>query len=119
MCGIFRNCSPHPKVDSQVRGRVKQNRMPHPSGGSGSRFSTSHSFDETRRFVGDGVRFLSTTGERITASQGFSKNGDPTIVFKGERRVHGNVCQACWGFRLSCSGTRIGHCSEALDDTVS
>jgi hypothetical protein len=60
----------------------------------------------------------STTGQIITATQGWTKDGQtPTIVFKGEIN-HGSVCEACWGYRISCSGSRIGQYAEALDQII-
>lgn len=94
--------------------------MAHPNGGQGNRFSTKHSFSEAYAFVGkNGTAFSSTTGERIRARQGTTRDGEtPTIVFMGEKNRHGSVCHACWGFRGDCSGTRIGQCSEALDAAI-
>lgn len=60
-------------------------------------------------------QFFSTTQKQVTARQGATRDRiTSTIVFEG----HGSVCNACWGFRLSCSGTRIGHCAEALDKVI-
>lgn len=93
--------------------------MAHSKGGSGSSFRTKHAFAGARAFVsGTGVSFPSTTRETITAVKGFARDGTPTIVFHGERNRHGSVCQACWGFRIDCSGSRIGQCAEALDNVV-
>jgi hypothetical protein len=94
----------------------KGERMAHPSGGSGNKFDTLHSFSEAYNFVGaQGIEFPSTTHQQVTARQGMTRDKiTSTIVFEG----HGSVCNACWGFRLNCSGTRIGHCAEALDDFI-
>jgi len=74
---------------------------------------SQHSFARAYSFVGtDGVSFLSTTHECISATQGLAKDGiTKTIAFKGRHTVHGNVCSKCWGFRISCTGSRIGQCS--------
>jgi hypothetical protein len=93
--------------------------MAHPGGGSGSTFSTTHSFAQARAFVAKGRTFRSTTGERIKATQSLAKDGlTPTIVFTGERTRHGSVCWACWGFREDCNGSWIGQCAQALDSVV-
>ena len=91
--------------------------MPHPDGGSGNTFPTRKTFDIAYARVGvGGVAFNSTTGEHITAEQSMAKDGiTRTITFHGASGRIGNVCEACWGYRQSCSGTRIGQCSEALD----
>jgi len=91
--------------------------VPHPDGGQGNYFRTFHTFEQAYAYVvGKGnVEFESTTGERIIARQGQTRGGDSTIVFLGENAVHGNVCRACWGFRINCAGSRIGQCTEALD----
>ena len=91
----------------------------HPNRGSGPTFRTKHAFDMAYAFVGPrGITFQSTPGERITARQGWTKDGQtPTIVFHGKTR-HGSVCVACWGYRISCSGSRIGQCAEALDRII-
>ena len=90
--------------------------MAHPSGGSGNKFDTMHSFLKAYQFVGSqGTEFFSTTQKQVTARQGVTRDRiTATIVFEG----HGSVCNACWGFRLNCSGTRIGHCAEALDKVI-
>ncbi len=89
--------------------------MPHPNGGSGNTFTTIHSFAQAFARVGNGLTFISTTGETIRANQGTTEDGViPTIVFVGENSRHGNVCEACWGYRNNCSGTNIGQCVEAL-----
>lgn len=95
--------------------------MPHPNGGRGNDFHTKHSFKDAFSYVQNSPnqrhQFLSTTNETITASLGMTRDGiHNTIVFHGENggRV-GNVCNACWGYRKNCSGTRIGQCVEGLD----
>ena len=94
--------------------------MPHPQGGQGNMFQTQHTFDEAYAFVGvNGVEFESTTGEQMRAEQGIAQDGiTPTIVLNGERHIHGRVCHACWGYRQSCTGERIGQGVEPLDDIV-
>ena len=94
--------------------------MPHPEGGKGTWFEPKHSFIEAYNHVGPkGLSFISTTGESITAKHGLAQDGTiQTIVFIGSNSRVGNVCVACWGFRESCSGTRIGQCAEALDKQV-
>ncbi len=95
--------------------------MAHPHGGSGSRFDAGQTFWQAYTSVGpQGITFLSTTNEEITARQGFA--GDKTtatIVFHGQRNRHGSVCEACWGFRVDCNGSRIGQCAQALDAAIS
>lgn len=96
--------------------------MPHPEGGQGNSFRTNHTFEEVYQYVGRqrSLDFPSTTGEKIAAKQGTTKDGaTPTIMFIGENNRHGNVCPACWGYRYNCSGTRIGHCVEGLDKQLS
>ena len=94
--------------------------MPHPNGGRGNTFPTTHTFAQAFAHVGRGaVRFNSTTGEPITATTSFAADRvTQTITFEGVNSRHGNVCAACWGFRRNCSGTRIGHCVEPLDNVV-
>jgi hypothetical protein len=93
--------------------------MAHPSGGSGSRFSTQHNFSEAYHFVGAGTTFNSTTGERIKVTSGVAGDGaTPTLVFTGERNVHGRACEACWWFRRDCNGSWVGQCVEALDSLI-
>lgn len=95
--------------------------MAHPNGGSGNTFSTNNSFVQAFRYVGPhGVSFKSTTGEQISARHGKTRDGNTdTIVFMGERSKHGSVCEACWGYRIDCNGSRIGQCAEALDGVIS
>jgi hypothetical protein len=94
--------------------------MPHPNGGQGNTFPTQHSFDQALAAVGSGLQFRSTTDEAIVATTSLAEDGvTQTITFQGENSQHGNVCAACWGFRQNCSGTRIGHCVEALDGVLS
>ena len=93
--------------------------MAHPGGGRGNTFRTDHSFSEAYIHVGAGITFSSTTRERMSARQGLAGDGmTRTIVFIGKRSQHGNVCEACWGYRCNCSGTRIGHCVEGLDANI-
>ena len=94
--------------------------MPHPDGSKGGVFPARHTFAQTFAAVGRaGMQFVSTTGERITARQGVTRDGaTQTIEFDGQHGHIGKVCAACWGFRESCSGTRIGQCTEALDQSV-
>jgi hypothetical protein len=93
--------------------------MPHPKGGQGNTFQVKHSFYQVCNFVGvNGRVFNSNTGEEILAIRGLAQdNKTITIIFNGEKNRHGNVCKACWGFRKNCSGTRVGHCAEALDNS--
>lgn len=94
--------------------------MAHPAGGSGSTFSTKHSFAKAYGFVGsEGATFRSTTGEKIAANQGMALDGvTRTIVFVGTRNRHGSACPSCWGFRIDCNKSRIGQCAEGLDAAV-
>jgi hypothetical protein len=91
--------------------------MAHPKGGSGTRFNPQHRFPDAYAFVGTaGVTVSSTKGDRIEVRRGIA--GDrvtPTLVFTGERNVHGRACAACWGFRKDCNGSWIGQCAEVLD----
>jgi hypothetical protein len=58
-------------------------------------------------------------GEQILARHGKTRDGNTdTIVFIGERSRHGSVCEACWGYRIDCNGSRIGQCAEALDNLI-
>lgn len=102
-------------------GQERENKMAHPNGGRGNTFKTNHTFAQAFRYVGShGVSFRSTTGEEIFARHGKTRDGDiDTIVFIGERSRHGNVCEACWRYRIDCNGSRIGQCAEALDDVIS
>lgn len=95
--------------------------MPHPKGGHGNYFRTFHTFGQAFAFVGKGnISFESTTGERIIAKQGMAQDRiTPTIVFKGENVIHGNVCHACWGYRSNCLKTQISQCTETLDRFIS
>lgn len=93
--------------------------MPHPNGGQGATFPVIHSFhDVYAKLDTQDIQFLSNTGEVLIATTGKTQNGQNTMVFRGENVTHGNVCAACWGFRKSCSGTRIGHAVEALDQAL-
>lgn len=93
--------------------------MGHPDGGRGNIFNTNNTFQDAFEFIGlAGITFTSTTGEIITASRGRSRFGNiPTITFRGINCTHGNVCSACWGYRQNCSGSYIGQCTEALDNS--
>ena len=95
--------------------------MAHPHGGRGNKFTTKNSFTQVFKYVGpNGVSFKSTTGEKIFARHGKTRDGlTDTIVFMGERHRHGSACEACWGYRIDCSGSRIGQCAEALDKVIS
>ena len=101
-------------------GHKRENKMAHPYGGDGNTFSTKNNFAQAFRYVGPhGVSFRSTTGEQIFARHGKTRDGNTdTIVFMGERNRHGSVCEACWGYRIDCNGSRIGQCAEALDDVI-
>jgi len=95
--------------------------MAHPAGGANP-FPVMHSFAQAYKFVGSkGVTFRSTRAkEKIKAHQSIAKDGTtPIIVFVGEQSTHGRACSRCWGFRLDCSGSRIGQCAEALDGIIS
>jgi hypothetical protein len=94
--------------------------MPHPVGGRGNQFGTNISFEQAYKYVGpNGMNFTTDKGENIQATQGLTKDGQTlTIVFMGERSRHGNVCHACWGYRVNCSGARIGQCVEPLDNQL-
>ena len=91
--------------------------MPHPNGGIGNTFTTRKTFRDAFSQVGiTGITLTSTTHEQITATQSMAQDGSTlTITFEGHNGRIGNVCEACWGFRQNCSGTRIGQCAEALD----
>ena len=98
--------------------------MPHPDGGRGNYFRMFHTLGQAFARVGQGPhQFISTTGERIIAKQKLvrgriSQRITRTIEFIGERNRHGEVCHACWGFRLNCHGVRIGQCTQALDRSI-
>ena len=93
--------------------------MPHSHGGQGNYFSPVHTFEQVYEYIGHGsVNFISTTGERIYVRRGKTSDGTPAVVFLGENSIHGNVCWACWGYRMNCSGTRIGQCTEGLDKHI-
>ena len=69
--------------------------------------------------MGSGVTITSTTGEKIRVRAGTTRDKNTqTLVFQGERNRHGSACSACWGFRVDCSGSRIGQCAEALDQRI-
>jgi hypothetical protein len=104
---------------NRMNGIKKEDKMGHPSGGKGGTFKASNSFHKAYEFIGlNGITFTSTTGECIHAKRGKTSSGDITIVFFGEKVRHGNVCEKCWGYRNNCSGTHIGQCAEALDNSV-
>mgnify|MGYP001286666940 CR=1 FL=1 len=86
--------------------------MAHPDGGQGNSFQTECSFDQAYSFVraNEPYRFQSTTNKDVVARTGQTENGERAIMFPG----HGNICPACWGYRLNCSGARVGHCVEAI-----
>jgi hypothetical protein len=94
--------------------------MAHPKGGNGNQFSTKHNFDQAYTHVGSkGIKFISTTGEQISAIQGIAQDKvTRTIVYMGERSRHGSVCEACWGYRIDCNQSRVGQCSEVLDQSI-
>lgn len=90
--------------------------MGHPDGGQGAKFSTRHTFRQAYSSVGNGLRFLSTTNKPTTAQLGVTEEGADAIVFYRENGGWGgNVCESCWGFRRSCSDTRIGQWVQGLD----
>ncbi len=91
--------------------------MAHPSGGSGSRFCTKHTFEEVYNYIGvSGCIFKSTTGEKIQAKQSLAKDKvTKIVVYIGASSRHGSACEACWGFRNDCNRSWIGHCTETLD----
>lgn len=93
--------------------------MSHPNGGSGPTFYPEHSFDAAHNFVGkQGVSFRSAAGDQITAKQSWTADRHtPTIVFTGKTRL-GSACVACWGYRRSCKGSRIGQYAEVLDQII-
>jgi len=96
--------------------------MPHPNGGVGNIFPTTHTFAQAYAFVGaEGCEFESTTNERIFAKRSMAEDGlTTTIVFFGKTgRREGNVCSACWGFRQACTKTRIGQYVKGLDRAIS
>ena len=92
--------------------------MGHPDGGQGCTFQARHTFAQACAAVGDGIlEFQSTTGRRTTARLGLTDAGQQTIAFRRENGGWGgNVCENCWGFRISCGGTRVGQWAEGLDD---
>lgn len=93
--------------------------MAHPHGGMGNIFQTNHSFSQAYAHVGaKGIKFKSTTGEQISATQGIAHDRiTQTIVFVGKNSRHGSACSACWGYRVDCNKSRIGQCAEALDQS--
>ncbi|MBU2740870.1 hypothetical protein HF670_07930 [Acidithiobacillus thiooxidans] len=94
--------------------------MPHPNGGRGNTFPVAHSFrDAFAKLEAGDFYFKSNTGEKMTAKRGNTAVGHNAIVFHGENVMHGNICLACWGYRMNCTGTRIGHAVEAFDHAFS
>ena len=90
--------------------------MAHPDGGKGGTFQTRHTFSQAYAVVGNGMQFLSTRDHQTTARVGATENGERAIAFyRAKGGWGGNVCESCWGFRLSCVGTRIGQWVEGLD----
>jgi|ERR1700679_1969449 len=95
--------------------------MGHPVGGQGNSFSTRYSFEQAQTRVGGGLRFPSSTREEMLAELRFAIDGTThTIAFSNrDGDLIGNVCKACWGFRKSCTGTRIGQYVQGLDEFIS
>jgi hypothetical protein len=96
--------------------------MPHPSGSQGNNFRVHKSFKKAFNAVSSrGLAFRSTTGRAVRATQSLARDGVTEVIrFHGTNgTLKGNVCAACWGFRLSCTGTRIGQYVEALDRRLS
>jgi len=94
--------------------------MPHPDGGTKPIFQTRHSFAQALETVSNrnaGVKFLSSTDHSTTARIGNTDSGTPAIAFR-QGKHGGNVCQSCWGFTYSCSGTRISQGVRGLDDSL-
>lgn len=90
--------------------------MGHPIGGQGAVLKVRHTFSQAYTAVGNGAQFDSTTGHPTIARLGITQDGKPAVSFWSESGGWGgNVCEACWGFRLSCSGTRVGQWVEGLD----
>lgn len=93
--------------------------MAHPDGGHGNKFKTKHTFEQAYAAVGGGFPFQSTQGKLTEARVGVTGDGTQAISFYMEDGSRGgNVCQACWGFRRSCSDTRIGQWVEGLDQSL-
>lgn len=94
--------------------------MSHPNGGQGNTFPITYSFRKAfEKLEAGDFAFKSNTGGNMTATRSNTAGGHDAIVFHGENVMHGNVCSACWGYRMSCTGTRIGHAVEAFDHTRS
>jgi hypothetical protein len=94
--------------------------MAHPDGGKKPIFQTRHSFAQALEAVGkriDGMNFLSSTDQRTTARVGDTDSGAHAIAFR-QGKHGGNVCQNCWGFTYSCSGTRISQWVRGLDRSL-
>jgi len=88
--------------------------MAHPDGGGEAQFAPRVTFEQAYQQVQaleqENRQAVSRTTRDapVLVRTGNARNGVPTLTFVG----HGNVCFACWGYRLNCSGTRIGHCVE-------
>ena len=88
--------------------------MPHPVGGRGNGFDVPLPFltaygqvaEYHAQSAGRWPHTTTATGQAVVVRTGETEQGLPTLVFEG----HGNVCAACWGYTLNCSGTRVGHC---------
>ncbi len=97
--------------------------MPHPNGSQGKARLVLHTFDQVLAFVRQiqgKCSFQSSTGENMIATIGTARDGrTPLVVLKGERNVHGRVCEACWGYSSSCTGERVGQAIIPLDQMVS
>jgi len=94
--------------------------MPHPDGGKKPKFPTRHTFLQALERVSkrnDGVKFLSSTNHSTMARVGDTDCGKPAIAFR-QGKSGGNVCQSCWGFTYSCSGTRISQWVRGLDRSL-
>ena|SRR5450759_2528586 len=90
--------------------------MPHPNGSQGNNFKVLHTFTNAFNAVAlRGLAFRSTTGRAVRATQSFARDGATKVIrFRDTKgALKGNVCAACWGFRLSCTRTRIGQYLEA------
>src|SRR5687768_5083316 len=99
--------------------------MPHPNGGKGEKFDNAHSFDKAFKYVADGVSYRSTSDRPILADQTMTNDGKTRLIkFTGKHHqlgydvVHGYVCESCWGYRQTCSGSYIGQCVEPLDSEI-
>jgi hypothetical protein len=101
--------------DSHTEGNIE---MPHPNGGRGSPQTTTRTFAQVHRKVAaQTVKFLSRTGEPMTARATVTRDGRTALIALDSDQsghTHGWVCAACWGFARSCSGSRIGHAVPQL-----